>query len=602
MSSKITLTEARNLRASMMAEMQPHFRKWSLISRLIAPERFNTNPDDSSYGARKGIDIIKTEPSLALRIFKAGFANGATPRTRPWFKMQSDERSNRNHDARKYTGYLDRLLSSRLQNSNFYKVQTSSNTEFGAFSNSAYMMLPHASRGVWFFPLQLGTYAFKANIFGEVDMFCRDFVLNVREVVNEYCTKTPSGHIDFSSVPEWVKIKYEQARYTDKVYLSTLIVPNAKYNPLEPKLYPWQKKFQIYTWIEGFADGNGALPPQQTQGFGTMNASQTTGSTASNSADKNFMTNFMKVSGLGYFPVIVPRWEVAAEKSVGIEGPGDMALNAMIVFQKMEKDRLKAVDKLLDPAMLADSSLKKHGSSIMPGGITYLNSSQIQYGFRPAYQVDPKVAELLGAKGEYLEVIQSSFFQDIFMMISNERAISHVSAAEINERAGERMAIISPMLTQFDGDVGDNVLNNILEIEREAGRLIPPPRVLEGQKIAPFYTSILAQASRASNITTIERTTAYFGGLATTTQDPSILKLLNAEKMAREYADYAGLDPDLILSESEFSDVKEAIASQEAQAQAQANAAVDASIAKDLSQASSPSGSQLDNMNQMSQL
>lgn len=427
-------------------------------------------------------------------------------------------------------------------------------------------------------------------------------VRRVREVVNEYCAKKPDGHIDFSTVPSWVEQKWKGAYYTDKVYLSTLIVPNAKYDPLAPKLYPWQKKYQIYTWIEGLADGNGALPPQQNNGFATLNSTNSDGSTSSSAADRDFMNKFLKVSGLSYFPVIVPRWEVAAEKSVGIEGPGDMALNAMIVFQKMEKDRLKAVDKLLDPAMLADSSLKKHGSSIMPGGITYLNKDQIQYGFRPAFTVDPKVAELLGAKAEYLEVIQSSFFQDIFMMISNERAISHVSAAEINERAGERMAIISPMLTQFDGDVGDKVLNNILEIEREAGRLLPPPRVLEGQKIAPFYTSILAQASRASNINTIERTTAYFGGLASTTQNPAVLKLLKAEKVAREYADYAGLDPDLILNEAEFEEVQEAARAQEIQAQAQANAAVDASIAKDLSAASSPSGSQLNNMNQMSQL
>lgn len=187
------------------------------------------------------------------------------------------------------------------------------------------------------------------------------------------------------------------------------------------------------------------------------------------------------------------------------------------------------------------------------------------------------------------------------MMISSEKAVSHVSAAEITERAGERMAIISPMLVQFDGDVGDKVIGNLLQIAKERGTLLPPPQSMRGAQIKPFYTSILAQASRASMVSSLERATSYLGALANTTQDPAVLKLINAEKVGREYMDYVGVDPELVLNEREYGEVKEAMANQQAQAQAQANAAVDASIAKDLAAAESPQGSQLNNLNQMSQ-
>jgi hypothetical protein len=129
-----------------------------------------------------------------------------------------------------------------------------------------------------------------------------------------------------------------------------------------------------------------------------------------------------------------------------------------------------------------------------------------------------------------------------------------------------------------------------------ANRMPVKPKELEGEQLRPEYISVLAQASKVSMMNSMERLANFTSSMAQAHQDPSLMKLINAEQYIRIYADYVAVDPTLILDEDEFQAVKDGIASQQQAEQQMAMQSQAAATAKDLSAAKIGEGSMLDNM------
>lgn len=98
--------------------------------------------------------------------------------------------------------------------------------------------------------------------------------------------------------------------------------------------------------------------------------------------------NILRDSGYDDFPLIATVWE---ERPGDVYGgcPGMDALGAVNMLQTMEKDKLKAVKKEIDPPMIATSKLRDKKKSLVPGGVTYDDNLQ-NAGMRPVYQIQPK--------------------------------------------------------------------------------------------------------------------------------------------------------------------------------------------------------------------
>jgi hypothetical protein len=571
--ARLTFTQTQQLRNQLLVDRSRHLETWRVRARIMSPNRFNNTPSDKNRGQRKDQEIINGQVRRSLRTFVSGMMNGATSRARPWFKLISvDESKGNTTAARRWFAEVERIILAHMQVSNLYRVLPMAYKDVGVFSNAAYGMLPHDRFGFHFQPFTIGSYCIANDSEGNVTTFMRDFNLSIRQVVETYAKELPSGQIDWTGFDPWIKDSWDEGRYQDSVNLVLLIVPNA--SPKENPLFPEDKAYQSYTWV----NGSGSNVPDQARRASSL----------------SFQSRFLAVKGYDYFPVIAPRWEVAPEEDYGDESPGCLAEGDCNMLQELERANLEAIDKLIRPPMVGPASLRRSQASILAGGITYLDEQDSTKQFRPAFTVEPKISELLNQREETKQAIKSAFFEDLFKMLSDQKTISHVSAREIEEQAAEKLSAIGPILGQLDQDQNRRLVENSFRLLNAAGKLPPKPQELEGAEIRPEYISILAQAQKASLITSTEKLVSFVAQTAEAFQDKTLLRLLKPDLMVRQYADYLGVDPALVRDELEYENIQKAQAEVEQQAAAQEQQAQAASTAKDLSQAKVGEGGLLD--------
>jgi len=540
----LSRSEANSIQDSLIQDRDKHMPKWEEQGRYIAPNRLKRD-NRKTDGRKKTQDIINNQAGRSMRTFQSGMMNGATPSSRPWFNVvSSDPMVSQAASVKKYYKKVESTVESHLQLSNFYRVMPLTYKDLAVFSNSAMAMLEDAVTGFHFYHFAVGTYAFACDEKSRPNMFVREFTLNVRQVIEKYAGRDEKGDIDYKNIDAGIIEKYKAKQYLDDVMLCNLIVPNPDYNPSKQSLNSHDKKFQSYTYVTG-TNSNG-VPSQSPVGFRNTNGEDKA------TKDKGNLKEYIKVSGFDYFPVIISRWEVEPEGYYGIDGPGETAIADIKTLQKIEEYKFEAVVKLVRPPMVGHASLRRHQSSILAGGITYVDDRGMQHGFKPAFSINPQLSELLGSKDEIERYIGNSFYEDLFRQLSSEKKLSHVTAAEINQRASETVAAIAPILGQFDHDTTGPIIENAIYLLDKAGKLPEKPKELEDKSLKPEYISVLAQASKASLITTQEKFIGYVSSVSQALQRPELLRIVNAEKDVRQYAENAGIDPETILDEAEY--------------------------------------------------
>lgn len=555
--NELSYSEIESLRMGMNSNRDPYVSFWRSSAKFVSPNRFiGTEPNERNKGQQKTRDILRNEASRSLRIFVAGMNNGATPRSRPWWNLQVVNTAKKNAKTDRYFSNVVKAINEHFQISNLYGVLPVSYKDIGIFSNSAYAMLPHPRYGFFFKPITVGTYSIGTDSEGTVNQFNRDFTLTVRQIVEQYGKLKPNGHIDWSNFNPWIQRAYERSDYQMVVYLSSMTLPN--HNPIPDSILPHQfAKYQEYVWTRGIASPNTNL-------YGT--GMRYTGQQSIIDPERS---QFCSIRGWDYFPYIVNRWEMAPESDWGVDGPTELALDDIKTLQETERYRLEGAAKLVKPPMVGPASLRRHQSTILAGGITYVDEASEGTKFRAAFEVDPKLGELINSQNDYIRSIRSSYFEDVFMMMAGDQKISHVTAREIEERAGEKLTALSPVLGQLDKDQGSRLIQNAFYLlSKMRNRLPEMPPELAGEEVRPDYISVLHQAAKASLIGSTDKLVGFVGALAQTTGDQSITKILKNDVIVRQYADYTGVSPEFLRDDAEYSEVQAEMARQQ-QAQAE---------------------------------
>jgi len=221
----------------------------------MSPERFiDVNPTQRNRGQQKTRDILRNTAGRALRTFVSGMMNGATSRARPWYDLVLVDESKKTSTSDRYLAQCVRILNQHLQISNFYRILPMSYKDIGIFSNSAFAMLPHDRYGFYFMPFAVGTYSIGTDSEGVVNQFSRDFVMSVRQVVEQYGVLKPTGHIDWSNFDPWIQMAYERSNYMQEVTLNNLILPNSDPRP-DSLMSAESMKYQSYTCVYGAGAG-----------------------------------------------------------------------------------------------------------------------------------------------------------------------------------------------------------------------------------------------------------------------------------------------------------------------------------------------------------
>ena len=519
---------------------------WMEISDYIAPRRGRYLIEgQNSRGRKRTTKIIDSTGTQALRVMAAGLMSGMTSPARPWHRRRVRDDLMDNAEVRRWLAQVEMIERSILHKSNFYNAIYTVYTELGAFGTAPLYRQPSFDDVIRFRPFTVGEYVIAENDQGVVDTLGRHFTMTVGQIVQKFVHDPMTGKMDWSGVSKATKRLWDQSNYDELVEVLHFIEPRLMGDRDASKKDALNMPFKsCYFELASESD------------------------------------ELLMESGYRKFPAYVPRWDVLSGDVYG-RCPGMDTLGDIKQLQHQQKRKAQAIDKMVNPPMVAPTSLKGKPSTVLPGQTTYVDPMQGGQGFVPAYQVQPRISELQMDIAEVQNRIQRGFYADLFaMMINSDRR--QMTATEVVERHEEKLVLLGPVLQRINVELLDPLLDDVFEYALEAGLLPEPPEALAGEELEVEYISLLAQAQQAVAASSLERVMGFAGNLVAVF--PDIVDGINSDEALRQYSEILGTSPDVIISDEELQAKRQARAEEQQQMQAMEQASQLAQGAKVLSE------------------
>jgi hypothetical protein len=251
---------------------------------------------------------------------------------------------------------------------------------------------------------------------------------------------------------------------------------------------------------------------------------------------------FLSVRGFYENPVIAARWAIFGNDAYG-RGPGMDVLGDIKQLQVQQKRKAQAIDKMVNPPLVADVQLKNEPASLLPGGVTYVqmigSGSSSKPGMSPVYEVKPDLSQMVEDMNDVRSRIKTGFFEDLFMLWANMEGVQPRNELEIIERKSEKLIQIGPVIERFENEALDPAIERTFNIMNRAGLLPPPPRELRpGQPVKIEYVSMLAQAQKAAMTTGLEQLAAFVGRISALNN--TVADNVDWDEAVQQYADHIG--------------------------------------------------------------
>lgn len=520
------------------------------IAEYMAPYRgqWQGMQGQDQRGKRKGLKIINNTAGRSFQILSSGMMAGLTSPARPWFKLSTED-----PDLAEYTpvrSWLDdvaRALRGMFAKSNLYNVLPSIYGELAPFGTAALQVVDDPISVMRFYPYTIGSYALAQDDRLIIDTFVRRYTSTVRNVVHRFGN---GGYVS-----ERVRQRYALGKFEEPVEVIHLIQPNAE---IKPGRAGWQgMPFSEEYWE---ANADCSEPLQRT--------------------------------GLHERALLAPRWDVTGNDVWG-KGLGHDILGDVKQLQFLERRKEDVLDKHTAPPLEAGVELRGKRISLLSGDVTYTNPGQQGGGanIHPIVTTNPQAYQFASDDiSKIAERIRSACYEDLFLMLANDTR-SGITAREVEERHQEKLLVLGPVLERLNEELLDPLIDRAYAIMQRrslpawrgmmSGRplLPPPPANIDLGSLRVEYTSILAQASKATSTGGMEAFGQFIGGIAQ--MHPDVLDKVDFDQFVDEYADARGVPARLVRSDD---DVKAIRGAKAQQARMQQMAAM-APAAKDMTEA-----------------
>src|SRR6266446_8730711 len=138
------------------------------------------------------------------------------------------------------------------------------------------------------------------------------------------------------------------------------------------------------------------------------------GGSASPQGGASSPPGFLRKKGYYEQPNICARWDLVSNDSYG-RSPAMDGLPDQKQLQLESRRKAQAIDKMVNPPMVADIPLKNQPASLLPGGLTYVAGMTTgKVGFAPVYTVTPDLRGMLEDLNEVRGRIKETFFKNLF--------------------------------------------------------------------------------------------------------------------------------------------------------------------------------------------
>lgn len=488
----------------------PH---WQQLAMFINPREARIgNIIDTSPGNRINQQILDPTATMALRILKSGLMAGLTSPSRPWFKIvPTDLDLGRSFAVKSWCFTVESLMREAFAKSNLYMILPMVYGDLGLVGTADLRVEEDARQLFRFFPEQIGTYMVALNPYLRCDTHYREISMTARQVVQRFGYENCSASV--------------QSFYKGNQPESPVLVRHiVEYNDdREPQMLDAKNKPFRSCYYEA-GDNSGKM---------------------------------LSMSGFDEFPNMVPRWDVFNAYDPYGYSPSMDALGLIKGLQKEHRMKYKALDKYVDPAWIADSSLQNQAINAVPGGVTYLNglASQQKAGLRRLEQELPDLQHIGLDIQDVRNLINQVLYKDMMLMLSQSDN-PEMTAREIEERHSEKVLVLGPVMERLNDELFDPLIDRCFNIMLRRGVIPPAPEELQGKALKIEYTSIMAQALKLMGIANVEKSVQFVGAMAQL--DPKALDKLDVDEAIDDYTEKMGINPRIIRSKDQVAPLRQA--------------------------------------------
>lgn len=521
---------------ALKTERSSWMSHWQEISEVLIPNSGRFFLSDTNRGDKRYHRILDNTGHRALETLAGGMMAGMTSPARPWFRLTTlDPELDESYEVKDWMDKVTTTMQMILTKSNVYQALTTAYQELGAFGTSATILLDDPQNVVHCMPLTTGQFCIATDGRDRINTLYREFQMTISQVVQEF------GYENCSSA---VKRDFDEHLYDKWITVVNAIEPRDMRDPekIDAKNMPYKSVY---------------FEPAGDRG------------------------KVLRESGFENFPVLCGRWSVSGGDIYGTS-PGMVALGDLHQLQLEQMSKTKAIEYQCNPPVIVPADLKDNESSIIPGGVTFVDSTAQAQMIRPAIDVNFRLDYLLQDIQDIRGRIDAAFYKDIFMMLT-ETGRDRMTATEVAERHEEKMLMLGPVLDRLNCEMLDPLIRLIFERMIRADMVPPLPAALQNVELNVDFISILAQAQKAVATNSIDRFTNSLGVIAQL--KPEVLDKFDADYWADTYADKLGLDARLLVPGNKVALIRQQRAEQQAQAQQMEQAQQMASAAKDLSDA-----------------
>jgi uncharacterized protein YfkK (UPF0435 family) len=515
--AKVKISELEYLRYLAKQRFDKVRGTWVDLCKWALPHRNNWMLSQTE-GERRNQHIVDSTHIIDLRSFVAGFLEGNTSVTRPWFRTGTGNKEvNLRPNVHEWLDMLTQRCLKVLLNSNFYHAAGAFYYDYGTVNTGAHL-IEEVENNLFFHTLIPGSYFLINDSYGEAVCMIREYANTVKALVDHYGPKKENGSRDWSNISDSVRKMYDDGNYTHMIDVVQVIRRNEDFKPEEPQVLLNREWISISYELAG-----------------SFGHSYQDGLTTPGDVPDPEEAIYLEVKASSRKPFIAGRSTTFNNFEYGEKGPTSDALGLIKSLNKKAIGKDQALEQMLRPALQGPANLRKSYITTASNSYIPLDATSLsQKGLRPVFEVNQGVGALIQDVGDMRQQVDKHYFADFLLFLSSNPKTR--TATEAQAVVNEQRMVIGPNLQSlnwtYNTPVVEYVLNYVLDTDPF---LPPPPEELEGQFLRPEFISVFAQAQKAADLPSVDRYMAMIMNVGAI--DPRIMAKANLDKLADLYED-----------------------------------------------------------------
>lgn len=445
---------------------------WQDVLDHVVPRKADITRFQSP-GLLRGEELFDGTAEHSNEVLAGALHSMLTNPSAQWFELTTgDAKSDSEDDIREFLDESAKRMHNVLNNSNFQTEVHEIYIDLGSVGTACLFMEEDNDKVIRFSARFMGEIYIAENRYGFIDTVYRCYRYTHRQAAQEW--------------PDNAKLKELADKKPDEcVDILHCVYPRSErnYKKVNSGNMPWASE---YIWVE----------------------------------------ERVRLSEGGYrvFPYAVPRWTKATGEVYG-RSPSMKALPDIKMLQEIMSTYLEALQKAVDPPMIAPDDGVLLPLDTTPGGLNYKRAGM-------GDEIKPLMSgtEFPLAREELKELrerIRAHYYIDQLQLSQGPQ----MTATEVLQRTEEKMRLIGPVLGRQESEFLRPLIDRLFDIMYRRKLLPEVPAALRGKKIDVKYTSIVAKSQRVQEGQNMLRAFQLAGAFGQI--DPSIWHNINGDEWLR---------------------------------------------------------------------